>query len=77
MLFCRLLIFFKINFFEKSLIGVPSECETVWTEIRIDVLSEFKLFAKLLEDDTCTPRVNSEKQTRTLQTKHLCDPHLN
>ena len=30
MLFCRLLIFFKINFFRKILSGIPSECQTVF-----------------------------------------------
>ena len=32
MLFCRLLIFFKINFFRKILSGIPSECQTVWMD---------------------------------------------
>ena len=27
---------FKINFFEKILSGIPSECQTVWTLIRPD-----------------------------------------
>ena len=36
---CRLLTFFKINFFEKTLAGIPSECQTVWIQIRTDILS--------------------------------------
>ena len=32
--YCRLLIFFKINFLKKILSGLPSECQTVWTLIR-------------------------------------------
>ena len=32
--FCRLLSFFKINFFLKVLSGIPSECQTVWIQIR-------------------------------------------
>ena len=36
MIFCRLLIFFKIKLFEKILSGIPSECQTVWTLIRPD-----------------------------------------
>ena len=36
MLFCRLLIFFKINFLRKNLAGIPSECHTVRTLIRPD-----------------------------------------
>ena len=32
--FCRLLISFKINFFKKILSGIPSEFQTVWTQIR-------------------------------------------
>ena len=31
--------FFKINFFEKILSGLPSECQTDWIEIRPDALS--------------------------------------
>ena len=34
----RLLIFFKINFFEK-ISEIPSECQTDWIQIRPDVLS--------------------------------------
>ena len=33
-LFSRLLIFFKINFFEKILSILPSECQTDWIQIR-------------------------------------------
>ena len=36
---CRLLTFFKIDFFQKILSGTLSECQTVWTHIRIDILS--------------------------------------
>ena len=36
MLFCRLLIFFKINLLKKILSGIQSECQTVWTLIRPD-----------------------------------------
>ena len=40
MLFCSLVIFFKINFFfEKILSGIPLECQTVWIQIRPDILS--------------------------------------
>ena len=37
--FCRLLIFFKIKFFEKILSALPSECQTILIQIRLDVLS--------------------------------------
>ena len=30
--------FFKIAFFEKILSGIPSECQTDWTQIRPDIL---------------------------------------
>ena len=30
-------IFFKINFFEKILSGIPSECQTVWIQIRPNI----------------------------------------
>ena len=31
--------FFKINLSEKILSGIPSECQTVWIQIRPDILS--------------------------------------
>ena len=36
--FCCLLIFFKINFFLKTLPGIPSECQTVGIQIMPDVV---------------------------------------
>ena len=38
MLFCRLLIFFKISFFEKFF-QECHQCQTVWIQIRPDILS--------------------------------------
>ena len=38
---CFLVIFeffLKINFFKKNLSGIPLECQTVWIQIRLDVL---------------------------------------
>ena len=37
--FCRLLIFFKINFFEKKS-GIPSKCQIVWIQIRPNIKPE-------------------------------------
>ena len=37
MLFCRLL-FFQIQLFRKILSGIPSECQTVWIQIRPNLL---------------------------------------
>ena len=37
MSFCHLLNFFNINFFEKKLSGIPSECQTGWIQIKYDV----------------------------------------
>ena len=34
MLFCRLLNFFQKQLFLKILSGIPSECQTVWIQIR-------------------------------------------
>ena len=31
--------FFKINFFKKILSGIPVECQTVWIQIRTDILA--------------------------------------
>ena len=36
---CCLLIYFKINAFKTLILGKPSECETVWIQIRPDVSS--------------------------------------
>ena len=35
---CRLLAFFKISFFKKKS-GTLSECQTIWTQIRTDIMS--------------------------------------
>ena len=32
-------VFFKLTFFQKHLSGIQSECQTVWIQIRSDVLS--------------------------------------
>ena len=39
MLFRLLWIFFRLTFFTKNLSGIPSECQTVWIQIRPNVLS--------------------------------------
>ena len=36
MLFSRLLVFFQNELFLKILPGIPSECQTVWIQIRPD-----------------------------------------
>ena len=36
--FCRLLIFFLNHIYRKILLGIPSECQTVWIQIRPDAL---------------------------------------
>ena len=38
MLFCRLLIFFQNQLFRKILSGIPLACQTVWIQIRPDIL---------------------------------------
>ena len=43
--------FFKIIFFEKILPAIPSECQTVWTQIRFNIL------LRLSEDETSKQRV--------------------
>ena len=37
MLFCRMLIFSK-SIFKKTLSGIPSACQTVWIQIRTDIM---------------------------------------
>ena len=39
MLFCCLLIFWQNQLFRKFLTGMPSDCQTVWIQIRPDILS--------------------------------------
>ena len=40
MIFCRLLIFFFQNqLLKKNVSGIPPECQTVWIQIRPDILS--------------------------------------
>ena len=42
---------FFINFFKKNLSGIPSECQTVWIQIRYDICQAWsgsKLFAKVI-----------------------------
>ena len=36
---CRLLTFFQSQLFQKILSGTLSGCQTVWTQIRTDILS--------------------------------------
>ena len=45
--------FYKINFFKKILSGIPSECQTVWTQIRHNILLDLiwvtsQLIAKVI-----------------------------
>ena len=37
MLFCRLLNFFKSLLFQKNILGISSECQTVWIQIMPDI----------------------------------------
>ena len=66
MLFCRLLIFFKIKLFEKILSGIPLECQTV---LDPDQARQFvgpdlgpKCLPRLSADDTGRQRVNKPMQ---------------
>ena len=62
---CRLLILFE-TIFLKFLSGMPLKYQTVWIQIRPDVLlalSGFKLFAKGKNDDTSRQRVNGTRKS--------------
>ena len=39
MLFCHLLNLFQNQCFQKFLTGIPSKCQTVWIQFRMDILS--------------------------------------
>ena len=51
----RLLTFFKIKFLKINLPGPPSECQTVWVQIKTDILLVFiwvqTVCKRLLADD--------------------------
>ena len=51
----RLLTFFKIKFLKINHPGPPSECQTVWIQIKTDILLVFiwvqTVCKRLLEDD--------------------------
>ena len=38
MLFCHLPIFFQNKLFQKNLLGIPSQCQKNWIQIRPDIL---------------------------------------
>ena len=58
---CRLLTFFQIIFFyEKILSGTLSECQTVWSQIRTDVISVLILV------ENCLQRLSAEDESRCL-----------
>ena len=42
MLFLSSADFFQNRLFRKILSGIPSECQTVWVQIRLDMLSKNK-----------------------------------
>ena len=59
--------FLKINFFEKNISGIPSECQTVWIEIRPNILYGliwFQTVCKGNQQTTHKQRVN-EASTAT------------
>ena len=52
----RLLTFFKIKFLKKKHPGPPSECQTIWSQIKTDILSLVFIWVqtvckRLLADD--------------------------
>ena len=63
MLFCRLLIFFQNQLFRKNLSILPSECQTVWIQIRPDIFVGPDLdpncLQRLSEDDTMSYVIKS------------------
>ena len=54
MLFCCMPIFFQTHRFRKTLSGKPSECQTVWTQIRHFVVHYLdpNCFQRFLADNT-------------------------
>ena len=62
--YCRLLTFFKINFFQKILSGTLSECQMVWIQIRTFLPI---LFAKVI----------NRRQKLSLATKELKNVYKN
>ena len=58
--FFRLLIFFNIIFSPKILSGISSECQTVWIQIRSDILSGLILYQTVCKSYQQTILVGKE-----------------
>ena len=59
--FCRLLIFFRNQLFQKIYFrNIPSECQTVWFQIRPDVLSGLIWFQTVCKGYQQTTLVGKE-----------------
>ena len=59
---CRLLTFFKTNFFEKILSVTLSKCQTVWIHIRTDVLSFAKVISRRQKSLLASKELNVHAQ---------------
>ena len=72
--FCRLLIFFfKINAFEKHLSDISSECQTVWIQIRPDVMSGLIWVQPVYKGYQLTTLVGKEFNTHTTSKLCVCE----
>ena len=54
--------FFKINFFEKILSGMPSECQTVWIQIRPNNLLGLTWFHTVCKGYKQTTKLAASKE---------------
>ena len=64
-------IFFLNQLFQKNLSGIPSECQTVWIQIRPDVLSNLIRFQTVCKGYQQTTKVaTSGERVKVTMTKH-------
>ena len=68
--FCHLWIFFLNKLFQKCLSGIPSECQTLWIQIRPDVLSGLILVQTVCKGYQQTTKVANSGE-RVLKVEHL------
>ena len=66
-IYCRLLSFFKITFFKKS-----SECQTVWNQIRPDILSGLIWVQAVCKGDASQPGVKEFTIVFAPRDIHIC-----
>ena len=71
--FCLLVIFFIKSTFLKSILGIPSVCQTVWIQNRPQVLLGRTLVQNVCEGHQQTALVGKELKPRSIFFNIFCD----